>query len=97
MSDYHDLPFHYRILAKILSIFPELNTTLGIIVYSAFVYFIYLIILFIHAYRNRDETISRIKDEEEFKKNLAELRKTKSEEANRLLKNLYGTGKEKEN
>ncbi len=97
MSYSNDLPIHYRILAKVFSIFPDLNTTFGMIVYSAVVYFIYLILLFIHAYRNRNETTSRIQEEEEFKKNLAELRKTKSAEANKLLKNLYGTGKEKEN
>ena len=56
-----------------------------------------MVILAICAIYNRKDTAARINDETEFKKNLEELRKVKSADANKLLNNLYGNKQGKEN
>ena len=90
MAGIEDLPIHLRILAMFFDFLPEPNTASGLIAYSTILYIIYLIFLFIKAYFSRDETETRIREEEEFKKNLEVVRKVKSKEADQLLKKLFG-------
>ena len=92
-----DLPFYLRYFISFLNYFPPINTTKGLFAFSTFVYFIYMVILAICAIYNRKDTAARINDETEFKKNLEELRKVKSADANKLLNNLYGNKQGKEN
>ena len=93
----YDLPFYFRYPIKIFSYFPAINTTLGLIAYTTMIYFIYLVLLLIQAFWNIKNTRARIQDEQDFKKNLEDLRKVKTVEANKLLKNMFGNRELKQN
>jgi flagellar biosynthesis/type III secretory pathway M-ring protein FliF/YscJ len=87
-------PFYYRPLVWFLEMFPPLNSIKGIMAYTFVIYLIMTIVRIIFVYFSKEgsddeKSKKSSKEQIEFEKKLAETRKIRGEEADKLLKKLY--------
>jgi hypothetical protein len=82
----NEKPFYYDFIIYILSSLPDITTIHGLLIYSLILYAFSFTFIYFSLSKYKKEEEGQI---QELDKNIIENRKKKSEEAQKLLENLY--------